>query len=87
MVKNVGNISFEIPPVTFQGQGSVTIKEVIDAMEVIGFQDQGKEKVAEFIQDKFQDLTLGTIDMIPSEFIEQADSIMSVVEYLVKIAT
>ncbi len=85
MSGNTSSVSITMPSLKFQA--AVTISEVIDAMEVIGFQDQGKEKVAEFIQDKFQDLLLGKTDLIPSEFIEYADTIITVVEHLSKIAT
>ena len=56
-------------------------------MDVIGFQDQGREKVAEVIQDKFQDLVQGHIDVIPPEFFEATDTIMTIVDYLSKIST
>ena len=84
-MSNEATIGFTIPPLKFNGTASVS--DIIDAMEVIGFQDQGKEKVAELIQEKFQDLILGNTEVIPSEFIEYTDTIMSVIDYLSKIAT
>ena len=84
-MNNKSTIGFTIPAPKISV--AVSISEIIDAMEVIGFQDQGKEQVAEFIQKKFQDLMLGNTEVIPSEFIEYTETIMSVIEYLAKIAT
>lgn len=84
-MSNEATIGFTIPPLKFSATASIS--EIIDAMDVIGFQDQGKEKVAEFIQEKFQDLMLGKVEVIPSEFIEYTDTIMTVIDYLSKIAT
>ncbi|KXJ50929.1 MAG: hypothetical protein AXW17_09770 [Colwellia sp. Phe_37] len=85
MTKNVANIAFEIPSPTFQVSASVS--EILDVMDVIGFQDQGREKVAEVIHDKFQDLVTGHTGCIPPELFEYADTIMEVVTYLSKIST
>jgi hypothetical protein len=60
----------------------VSIEDIINAMDVVGFQDQGREKVAEVIQDKFQDLILGNIDSIPPELFDSIDRIMEIVGYL-----
>ena len=84
-MNNEATIGFAIPPL--QVSATASVSEIIDAMEVIGFQDQSKEKVAEVIQEKFQDLILGKTEVIPSEFIEYTDTIMAVIEYLSKIAT
>jgi hypothetical protein len=73
---------------TLQGSDvNFSVEQIIDAMKVVGFQDQGKEKVIELIQDKYQDLILGNLEVIPTEWIEHADLIMSIVEQLSKIAT
>lgn len=85
MAGNIAEISEQGP--SFTEQVKISVAQVIDAMDVIGFQDQGKEKVAELIQDKFNELFLGNIDVIPNEWSEQVDIIMSVVEYLIKTAT
>jgi hypothetical protein len=66
---------------------TITIENIVNAMDVIGFQDQGREKVAEVIQEKFQDLIQGNLDVIPPEFFELSDIIMTVVDYLSKIPT
>mmetsp|Transcript_3153 Transcript_3153/g.3028 ORF Transcript_3153/g.3028 Transcript_3153/m.3028 type:complete len:87 (+) Transcript_3153:371-631(+) len=73
---------------TLQGSDvNFSVEQIIDAMKVVGFQDQGKEKVIELIQDKYQDLILGNLEVIPTEWVEQADIIMSIVEHLSKIPT
>ena len=66
---------------------TITIENIVNAMDVIGFQDQRREKVAEVIQEKFQDLIQGNLDVIPPEFFELSDIIMTVVDYLSKIPT
>jgi hypothetical protein len=66
---------------------NLTVNQIIEAMEIVGFQDQGKEKAIELIQEKFVELLKGNLDIIPSELIEQTESIISVVEYLRKIVT
>jgi len=63
---------------------TLTRENIVNAMDVVGFQDQGREKVIETIQDKFQDLLVGKIDSIPVELIDYSESILSVVEYLAK---
>jgi hypothetical protein len=63
---------------------TLTRETIVNAMDVVGFQDQGRDKVIETIQDKFQELLLGNVDSIPVELIEYSDNIMSVVEYLAK---
>jgi hypothetical protein len=69
------------------GNPTITIENIVNAMDVIGFQDQGREKVAEVIQDKFQDLVQGNIDVIPPELFELTDTIMTIVDCLSKIST
>jgi hypothetical protein len=65
----------------------ISVEDIINAMEVVGFQDQGREKVAEVIQDKFQELTLGNVDCIPPELFEYTDVIMGVIGYLSQVST
>ncbi|MBA6302352.1 hypothetical protein [Colwellia sp. MB02u-14] len=57
-------------------------EDVINAMEVVGFQDQGRDKVIEIIKDKFQELLQGNTDVIPSELYELTGQIMEVVQQL-----
>ncbi len=80
----------KLEPGEYALQGSdvtFSVEQIIDAMKVVGFQDQGREKVIELIQDKYQDLILGNLEVIPTEWVEQADLIMSIVDHLRKIAT
>jgi len=65
MAGNTASISEQGPSFKEQATVAITVAEVIDAMEVIGFQDQGKEEVAGLIKDKFHELVLGNIDVIP----------------------
>jgi hypothetical protein len=80
MVKNAGSIAYTIPPLNVQATASVT--DVINAMEVIGFRDEGKEEVAKLISEKFHDLVTGNIDVIPQDFIEYQEVILTIVDYL-----
>jgi hypothetical protein len=57
-------------------------EDVVNAMEVVGFQDQGRDKVIEIIKDKFQELLQGNTDVIPSELYELTGQIMEVVQQL-----
>jgi len=83
IIAKTTNMSYQAQPATI----TLTSEDIINAMEVVGFQDQGREKVIELIQDKFQELVLSKAEAIPTEFIENAESIMDIVNHLSKIFT
>jgi len=83
MVRNTTYITERHSSFQEQVAVTVTIAEVIDAMEVVGFKDQGKEEVADLIKEKFHELVFGNFDVIPEEMSDQIEIIKLVVEYLV----
>jgi len=66
---------------------TIGVADIVDAMEVIGFQDQGKKKVIELIKDNFNELANGNTDIIPAELFDLTEQIIEVVDYLAEIFT
>jgi hypothetical protein len=81
IIGKTANMSYQAQSATI----TLTSENITNAMDVVGFQDQGREKIIELIQDKFQDLVLGRAEAVPTEFIESAESIMDIVNHLSKI--
>ena len=76
-----------MPSMTSEMKVTISMEEIVSAMDIIGFQDQGREKVAEVIQDKFQELVLGHTDCIPPELFEYIGTISEIVGYLQQVST
>ena len=84
---NIAKISASMPSMTSEMKVTISMEEIVNAMDVIGFQDQGREKVAEVIQDKFQELILGHTDCIPPELFKYVGTISEIVGYLQQVST
>jgi hypothetical protein len=84
---NIANISTKMPSMESEMNVAITIEEIVNAMDVIGFKDEGRDKVAEVVQDKFQELILGNTDCIPPELFEYVDTISEIVRYLLQAST
>jgi hypothetical protein len=78
--KTTESISEAINPTITLG-----VEDVVNAMNVVGFQDEGRRRVIKVIREQFEELLQGNTDVIPYDLFELTGQIMEVVQQLASI--